>query len=230
MATLGRSSSVESVLLVSAAQITSCMLQGGGCVGSGRQALRCCRCWREQGHQYSAVSAGIIVFVLFASTGPTSSLACDFSCPFNFFKTVFMTTFANLLKTEISRIARKEIKSDSKALKQSTSRHRSEIAELKRRITALEAMFKKLSKGLPPSKVEASADGKTSLRFRAAGFASLRKKLAISASDMGKLLGVSAQSVYLWESGKTKPRPSQLQSIAMVRKMGKRTIMAKLSS
>lgn len=38
----------------------------------------------------------------------------------------------------------------------------------------------------------------TSHRFRVAGFAALRKKLNISAAEMGKLLGVSAQSVYRW--------------------------------
>lgn len=61
-----------------------------------------------------------------------------------------------------------------------------------------------------------------------AGFAALRKKLGISAAEMGKLLGVSAQSVYHWETGKTKPRASQLAAISAVHKMGKREIAAKL--
>ena len=61
-----------------------------------------------------------------------------------------------------------------------------------------------------------------------AGFAALRKKLGLSATDMGKLIGVSAQSVYHWETGKTKPRASQLSAISAVRKMGKREVAAKL--
>jgi len=67
------------------------------------------------------------------------------------------------------------------------------------------------------------------LRFRAKGFAALRKKLGISAAEMGKLLEVSAQSVYHWESGKTKPRVRQLEAISAVRKMSKREILAKLN-
>lgn len=59
--------------------------------------------------------------------------------------------------------------------------------------------------------------------------AALRKKLGLSAADMGKLIGVSAQSVYHWETGKTKPRASQLKAIAEVRKMGKRAVTAKLA-
>ena len=62
-----------------------------------------------------------------------------------------------------------------------------------------------------------------------AGFAALRKKLGLSATDMGKLIGVSGQSVYHWETGKTKPRASQLLAISAVRKMGKKEVAAKLS-
>ena len=140
-----------------------------------------------------------------------------------------MTTFANQLKCEISRIARKEIKADSKALKQSSSRYRSEIAELKRRIVGLEAIVKKLAKATPKQNTQEVEGDESALRFRSSGFASLRKKLGISASEMGKLIGVSAQSVYHWETGKTKPRASQLQAIAAVRKMGKRDVAAKLA-
>jgi DNA-binding transcriptional regulator YiaG len=139
-----------------------------------------------------------------------------------------MTTFAHQLKSEISRIARKEIKSDSIALKQASSRYRSEIAELKRRVASLETLVKKLSKSTTRTQVQPQEDEGVALRFRAGGFANLRKKLGLSAHDMGQLLGVSAQSVYHWEAGKTKPRASQLQAIAQVRKLGKRQIQTML--
>ena len=61
------------------------------------------------------------------------------------------------------------------------------------------------------------------------GFASLRKKLGLSAVDMSKLLGVSAQSVYHWETCKSMPRASQLQAISAARKMGKKAVAAKLA-
>ena len=141
-----------------------------------------------------------------------------------------MSTFANQLKSEISRLAKKEVRAETQALKKATAAYRSEIAALKRRIAGLEAQIKKLGKGTGRAKVVESAeeDSGTSLRFRVAGFAALRKKLNISAAEMGKLLGVSAQSVYHWETGKTKPRESQLAAISAVRKMGKREIAAKL--
>ena len=141
-----------------------------------------------------------------------------------------MTTFANQLKSEISRIARKELKSDTQGLKQASSRYRSEIAELKRRLASLESMVKQLSKRAAKTPAQSHApQEETALRFRASGFASLRKKWGLSAHEMGHLLGVSAQSVYHWEAGKAKPRASQLQAIAKVRKMGKRQIQSLLS-
>lgn len=141
-----------------------------------------------------------------------------------------MSTFANQLKSEISRLAKKEVRAEVQALKKASTAYRGEIAALKRRIAGLESQVKKLGKGAGRAKVVSAEEGSTEgLRFRVAGFASLRKKLGISAAEMGQLLGVSAQSVYHWETGKTKPRTSQLAAIAAVRKMGKRDVAAKLA-
>ena len=141
-----------------------------------------------------------------------------------------MSTFANQLKSEISRLAKKELRAETHALKKASAQYRSEIAALKRRVAGLEAQIKKQSKGAARAKPAENADEEfgTSHRFRVAGFAALRKKLNISAAEMGKLLGVSAQSVYHWETGKTKPRASQLAAIAAVRKLGKRAVATKL--
>ena len=141
-----------------------------------------------------------------------------------------MSTFANQLKNEISRLAKKEVRSETQALKKASAAYRGEIAALKRRIAGLEAQIQKQGKVSGRAKVveNTEEDSGSALRFRVAGFAALRKKLDISAADMGKLLGVSAQSVYHWETGKTKPRASQLAAISAVRKMGKREVAAKL--
>jgi DNA-binding transcriptional regulator YiaG len=140
-----------------------------------------------------------------------------------------MSNFASQLKSEIARIAKKEIRGESAPLKKSSSQYRSDIAALKKRVATLEALVKKLSKVAQKSRPEAAdvADDKN-LRFRSAGFATLRKKLGLSANEMGHLLGVSGQSVYKWEQGKAKPRANQLKAIAAVRKMGKKQAHAML--
>lgn len=131
-----------------------------------------------------------------------------------------MSNFATQLKAEIQRLARREIRAETASLRKSATSYRTEIAALKRRIQALEATVKKLSK--PAKKKTAEAEETTALRWRAPGFASMRKKLGLSAADMGKLLGVAGATVYSWEAGKTKPRASQLAAVARARKLGKR--------
>jgi DNA-binding XRE family transcriptional regulator len=61
------------------------------------------------------------------------------------------------------------------------------------------------------------------------GFASLRKKLGLTAHEMAHLIGVSAQSVYHWEAGKSRPRASQLSAISEVRKLSKKEAWEKLA-
>ncbi len=141
-----------------------------------------------------------------------------------------MSAFADQLKAEISRLAKKEIRSEIQVLKKASAQYRSEIAALKRRLATLESQVRKIAKNRDQTSKPAGdeAEDASALRFRQAGFASLRKKLNLSAGDMAKLLGVSAQSVYHWESGKSRPRASQLLAIADVRKMGKRMAIAKL--
>ena len=140
-----------------------------------------------------------------------------------------MSNFASQLKSEISRIAKKEIRHESATLKKSSTQYRSDIAALKKRVAHLESLVKKLSKAAQKSQSTTSheTDDKA-LRFRSNGFATLRKKLGLSAQEMGQLLGVSGQSVYKWEQGKARPRANQLQAIASIRHIGKKQARALL--
>lgn len=140
-----------------------------------------------------------------------------------------MANIASLLKSEISRIARKEIRAETETLKKASAQYRSDIAALKRRVAEQERFINKLSKNKPAAAANDKEEETSQLRFRADGFASLRKKLSLSAADMGKLLGVSLQTIYHWEKGQSKPRTSQLQGIAEVRKLGKRGAAARLA-
>jgi len=139
-----------------------------------------------------------------------------------------MATFVDQLKAEISRIAKKEVRAETKQLKKSSAQYRADIAALKRHIASLETSLKRLSKNQPKPSLEPKATA-TGLRFRAGGFATLRKKFAMSAEQMGKLLGVSAQSVYHWEAGKSRPRASQLPTIAAARTLTKKQAWEKIS-
>jgi hypothetical protein len=57
-----------------------------------------------------------------------------------------MANIASLLKAEISRVARKQVRADTLGLKKVVGVYRAEIAALKRRAQALELELRRLSK------------------------------------------------------------------------------------
>src|SRR6185369_13973395 len=56
-----------------------------------------------------------------------------------------MSNIASALKAEISRIAKKEIKAETQALKSASTKYRSDIATLKRQVAALQKELKRAS-------------------------------------------------------------------------------------
>jgi DNA-binding transcriptional regulator YiaG len=124
------------------------------------------------------------------------------------------------------------VRAETQQLKKSVTPYRSQIAQLKRRIQGLEQQVRRQSRsvGRAAQAETEEDDGGPSLRFSAKGLASQRKRLGLSAANVAKILGVSALSVYKWESGKTRPRARQLEAIASLRRMGKKEAMARLAS
>jgi len=140
-----------------------------------------------------------------------------------------MPNIASVLRDEITRLARKEIRVQTAVLQRSSAQHRRDIADLKREVASLKKKVALLEKQAP-KKVAATVSRQDAgkLRFVASGFKSHRERVGLSAKDYGRLIGVSEMSIYNWESGQTKPRREHLPVIAAVRKMGKREAKARL--
>lgn len=138
-----------------------------------------------------------------------------------------------VFKGEITRLARKVVKSEVASLQAASASHRRQIAALKRELAALEKQVRQLGKGVarvaPPAPSQSEAEG-TPIRFQARGLKTLRAKLGLSAEDFGGLAGVTGQSIYNWEAGKTKPRPAQVAALAPLRGIGKKEAQARLEA
>ena len=134
-----------------------------------------------------------------------------------------MSNIGTVLREEITRLARKEVRGQVDPTKKVTAQHRHEIAALKRRIADLERqvtlLLRKYASSHPEVSPEASAKP---MRFSAKGLHSQRSRLGLSAIDFGKLLGVSAQTIYNWEHEVARPRGTQLGKLAALRGIGKR--------
>ena len=140
-----------------------------------------------------------------------------------------MPNVGSLLKDEITRVSRKEIRKEILATKKATAQHRHHIAALNKKVVALERQVALLSRKMVTaiSTPVANASPKK-LRFSPKALVAQRNHLDLSAADFGSLVGVSAQSIYNWEHGKTIPRAEQLAKIAALRGVGKREAAKRL--
>lgn len=140
-----------------------------------------------------------------------------------------MPNIAVVLKEEISRLARKEVKAMMEAVKKSSSQHRKDIAALKGEVAGLERQVSSLRKRtLGGQAAVAISDADPGVRFTAKGLRSQRRRLGLSATDYAKLAGVSSLSIYNWEKGKIHPRRSQIANLGALRSMGKKEALARL--
>jgi DNA-binding transcriptional regulator YiaG len=135
-----------------------------------------------------------------------------------------MSNVASVLKEEIARVARKEIRRETSTLKKASTAYRSEIAALKRRVLELERRVRRTGRGAESSTPVAANEESlaTGTRFSAKSMASQRRRLGLSAAECGLLIGASAQSIYNWEEGKARPRAQHLPAIFALRNLGRR--------
>ena len=143
-----------------------------------------------------------------------------------------MPNIATVLKDEITRLVRKELKAETESIKKTSSLYRSEIAELKRRITALEQQLKSVQRQTrkQPPIAAATPELESKVRFRADGLKKHRERLGLSAPALASILSVSSQTIYNWEAGTSKPSKDQIVKIAILRKMGKREVQERLAA
>ena len=112
-----------------------------------------------------------------------------------------MPNIGAMLKQEITRLARREVRVQVQATKKASTQYRRHIAALRRQVTALERQMAILRRQRPTAAPAATRDVPQKIRFVAKGLKSQRARLGLSAADFGRLVGVSAQSIYNWEQG-----------------------------
>jgi DNA-binding transcriptional regulator YiaG len=138
-----------------------------------------------------------------------------------------MPDVAAVLRQEITRLARKEIRQHIEPIKKAQTELRRKLGQLRREVADLERALSRMERrsateGAPVTKPDAT------VRFSPRWVAADRKRLGLSADDYGRLVGVSGQTIYSWESGKSRPRADMLAAWAAVRGIGKRAARQRL--
>ena len=140
-----------------------------------------------------------------------------------------MPNVAVVLRDEITRLARKELRNQTEGLKKASAQYRRDIAALKRQVADLErqvSLLQELVFKKPP--VSSASTSVVRVRFTAKGLRAQRKRLGLSAAEYAQLVGVSPQSIYNWEREITRPRKEQIAILVALRAMGKREAQARL--
>jgi DNA-binding transcriptional regulator YiaG len=144
-----------------------------------------------------------------------------------------MPNVATVLKEEITRLARKEAKAAVAPVRKPSVRLRKDAADLKRRVALLEKETKRLQVLLanleatqPATAPEAEKKGWISGK----GIKSLRRKLGLSQAELAALVGVSNNTIYLWErnSGMLTLRKATKATLFSVRGIGARAARQRL--
>ena len=138
-----------------------------------------------------------------------------------------MPNIMSALKSEISRLARKEAKQVVAPVKKVSANYRGLIAGLRKQIDALQNEVAALRRVAPKADKAVLAKQAPEGRFwiTGPGVKALRKRLGLTQALFGKLAGVSVPTVIKWEGAKGKA-PIRLKAaiarLQAIRKMGKK--------
>ena len=139
-----------------------------------------------------------------------------------------MSNVMKELKSEIARLARREIHRELAPVKRVSAAQRGRIAELGRQISALQKWLAALQRGSAASKPAAEeAEARTSFWITGKGVRALRKRLGLTQAALGTLAGVSTQTVVNWEATKGKVslrKKATALRLKEIRAMKKRTL------
>jgi DNA-binding transcriptional regulator YiaG len=139
------------------------------------------------------------------------------------------TPFLRLLREEITRLSRRELKQNTAATKRAVAQFRHDIAELKRvvkdisrRLDLLESQEKRrLAEPVALERAEGA-------RFSPAWLRKHRQRLGLSANEYAAIVGVHPLTIYNWEKGTSKLRKEHLAALVSVRDLRKREARLRL--
>ena len=135
-----------------------------------------------------------------------------------------MGKLESTIKSEIQRLAKREIRSTFIPLRREVRAMRLKLSGLSKGILSLNRMTKELHLEEAKPKLEATPEEVKASRLTPDRIRGLRKKLGISMRELGVLTGSSLGAVLSWEKGKFKPRGDKKAALVALRKLRKRDV------
>lgn len=142
-----------------------------------------------------------------------------------------MSKLMVVMKDEIRRIARKEIRAAIGGLKKDRTLLKRSVAELKKGVIRDRKILNALAETVArQARQVAAPPPQDKARITAKGIRALRRKLKMSQVDFGKLVGVNALSVMKWEhkTGALQIRDQSRKALLAIRNIGVREARLRL--
>ena len=142
-----------------------------------------------------------------------------------------MGKIEEVLRSEIGRLARKEIRAACGPLAR-------QVLELKRRVARLSKAVGSagragaVAEARPAAPVTLAADPAEvkRARFSPGLIKKLRKRLGLTQAEMAAIMGVSPTTVAFWEQGRNRPTDASKVALVALRKLGRRDIRRVLAA
>jgi DNA-binding transcriptional regulator YiaG len=135
-----------------------------------------------------------------------------------------MGKLESTIKSEIQRLAKREIRSTFIPLRREVRSMRLRLSSLSKGVTSLNRMTKELPLEEAKPKLEATPEEVKASRLTPDRIRGLRKKMGISMRELGILTGSSLGAILSWEKGKFKPRGEKKAALVALRKLRKRDV------
>jgi len=131
-----------------------------------------------------------------------------------------------IIKSEIVRLAKREIRKISIPLGRDVWSLKSAVSQLRKAVLTLQRITASQQKELEKRKVplEASAEEIKVSRFSPRLIRSLRGHLGITQRELAILTGVTVGAAHHWESGKFRPNMKKKAVMVTLRKLGRREV------
>ena len=141
-----------------------------------------------------------------------------------------MPNVGQVIKEEITRLARKEVRAAVDPLKKQVRVLRTRVKEQQATVAKLEKAMAGMAgqAGDARSSLFAPEEEESRARVTASSIRRHRLRLRLSQAELGGLLGVSTATIVRWEAGTSKPRAQHRTPLLSLRGLGVREVRSML--
>jgi DNA-binding transcriptional regulator YiaG len=136
------------------------------------------------------------------------------------------------LKSEITRLARKEMRATYLPLARDVRRLKRAVSALRKTVAVLAKLRAELQaqRTAERARLAAAPEEVKVARLSPLLVKKLRKRLGITQGELATLVGVSTSAVGFWEYGKAKPEGHNREALVALRKLGRREVQGILAA